>query len=77
MGWVMMSERDFHRIEVLAQVDDGRLSVQNGANLLGVTRRQMFRLPRLTAPKAAPGSGIGRATRRLTTRFMTPSATMP
>ena len=40
----VMSERDFHRIEVLAHVDDGRLSVQNGANLLGVTRRQMFRL---------------------------------
>lgn len=34
MGWVMMSERELHRIKVLAQVDDGRLSVQNGANLL-------------------------------------------
>ena len=29
MGWVMMSERDLHRIEVLAQVDDGRLTVAN------------------------------------------------
>lgn len=25
-----MSERELNRIEVLAQVDDGRLSVQNG-----------------------------------------------
>jgi len=56
MGWVMMSERDFHRIGVLAQVDDGRLSVQNGANLLGVTRRQMFRL--LKTYRTEGGAGI-------------------
>jgi transposase len=44
MGLVIMSERELNRIEVLAQVDDGRLSVQNGANMLDVTKRQMFRL---------------------------------
>lgn len=44
MGWVMMSERELNRIEVLAQIDDGRLSVQNGANILDITTRQMFRL---------------------------------
>lgn len=44
MGWVMMSERELNRIEVLAQVDDGRLNVQNGANMLDITKRQMFRL---------------------------------
>ncbi len=44
MGWVMMSERELNRIEVLVQVDDGRLSVQNGANMLDITKRQMFRL---------------------------------
>lgn len=44
MGWVMMSERDLNRIEVLAQVDDGRLNVQSGANILDVSKRQMFRL---------------------------------
>ena len=27
MGWVMMSERELNRIEILAQVDDGRLTV--------------------------------------------------
>ncbi len=27
MGWVMMSECELNRIEVLAQVDDRRLSV--------------------------------------------------
>jgi hypothetical protein len=44
MGWVMMSERELNRVEVLAQVDDGRLSVDNAANMLCLTRRQIFRL---------------------------------
>ena len=44
MGWVMMSERELNRIEVLAQIDDIRLTVENGANMLGLTRRQVFRL---------------------------------
>ena len=44
MGWVMMSERELNRVEVLAQVDDGRLTVANAANMLGLTRRQVFRL---------------------------------
>ena len=34
MGWVMMSERELNRVEVLAQVDDGRLTVNNAANML-------------------------------------------
>ena len=47
MGWVMMSERELNRVEVLAQVDDGRLSVDNAANMLALTRRQIFRLLKL------------------------------
>lgn len=43
MGWVMMSERELNRVEVLAQIDDGRLSVDNAANMLSLTRRQIFR----------------------------------
>jgi len=39
-----MSERELNRVEVLAQVDDGRLSVDNAANMLSLTRRQVFRL---------------------------------
>lgn len=39
-----MSKRELNRREVLAQVDDGRLSIQNGANMLDVTKHQMFRL---------------------------------
>ncbi len=30
---VMMSERELNRVEVLAQVDDDRLTVDNAANL--------------------------------------------
>jgi transposase len=44
MGWVMMSERELNRVEVLTQIDDGRLTVDNAANLLDLTRRQIFRL---------------------------------
>nr|WP_323780995.1 transposase [Leisingera sp.] len=44
MGWVTMSERELNRVEVLAQIDDGRLTVDNAANLLDLTRRQVFRL---------------------------------
>jgi len=39
MGWVVMSERELNRMEVLAQVDDG-----NAAKVLDLTRRQIFRL---------------------------------
>jgi hypothetical protein len=28
MGWVVMSERELNRVEVLSQVDDGRLTVE-------------------------------------------------
>ena len=44
MGWVVMSERELKRVEVLAQVDDGRLSIDNAASMLALTRRQIFRL---------------------------------
>ncbi|OED49888.1 hypothetical protein AB838_04740 [Rhodobacteraceae bacterium (ex Bugula neritina AB1)] len=35
----MMSERELNRVEVLAQVDDGRLTVDNAANLLDLAER--------------------------------------
>ncbi|MEZ5768123.1 MAG: ISNCY family transposase [Paracoccaceae bacterium] len=44
MGWVMMSERELNRVEVLAQVADGLLTVETAANMLGLSRRQVFRL---------------------------------
>jgi transposase len=44
MGLVIMSERELNRLEVLAQIVDGRLSVGAATNLLDLTRRQVFRL---------------------------------
>ena len=38
----------------MAQVDDGRLSVQNGANMLDITKRQMFRLLKRYRTDGAP-----------------------
>jgi hypothetical protein len=34
MGWVLMSERDVNRLEVLAQIDDGHLSFGNGGRFI-------------------------------------------
>lgn len=53
MGWVTMSERELNRIEVLAQIDDGRLTVAAGANVLGLTRRQVYRLLKTFRTKGA------------------------
>ena len=39
-----MSERELNNVEVLALVDDGRLSVNNAANTLALTWRQIFQL---------------------------------
>jgi len=54
MGWVIVSERELNRAEVLAQVDDGRLTVDNAANMLDLTRRQIFQLLKRYRQDGAP-----------------------
>jgi transposase len=44
MGWVMMSERELNRVEVLSQVVQGQMSAVAAANVLGLSRRQVHRL---------------------------------
>ena len=44
MGWVLMSERELNRVEVLSQVSQGRMTAMNAANVLGLSRRQVHRL---------------------------------
>jgi transposase len=44
MGWVMMSERELNRIEVLSQVLQGRMSAVSAADVLDLSRRQVHRL---------------------------------
>lgn len=44
MGWVLMSERELNRVEVLSRVSQGRMTAVNAANVLGLSRRQVHRL---------------------------------
>ncbi len=44
MGWVMMSERELNRVEVLSQVVDGRIASSEAARVLGMSIRQVQRL---------------------------------
>ena len=44
MGWVLMSERELNRVEVLSQVAQGRMTAVAASNLLGLSRRQVHRL---------------------------------
>lgn len=44
MGWVLMSERELNRVEVLSQVSQGRMTATTAANVLGLSRRQVHRL---------------------------------
>jgi len=46
MGWVTMSERELRRVEVLGQVDAGRLTAAGAAGILGLSVRQVHRLLR-------------------------------
>jgi len=44
MGWVLMSERELNRVEVLSKVVDGRRTVAEAASILGMSKRQVQRL---------------------------------
>ena len=44
MGWVMMSERELNRVEVLSQVVQGQMSAVTAADVLALSRRQVHRL---------------------------------
>ena len=44
MGWVVMSEREVQRVEVLSQILVGRVTVASAAGVLALSRRQVHRL---------------------------------
>lgn len=44
MGWVLMSEREVHRVEVLSNVVAGRMSTPEAASVLCLSDRQVQRL---------------------------------
>ncbi|MBP1806929.1 ISNCY family transposase [Rubellimicrobium aerolatum] len=54
MGWVVMSERELRRIEVLSRVVECRLSVTQAAGVLGLSPRQVQRLLRTFREDGAP-----------------------
>lgn len=61
MGWLAMSERELNPIEVLSEVETGRLRVEDAAGLLGLSPRQVFRL--LTRFRADGPSGLAHKAR--------------
>lgn len=54
MGWVVMSERELQRIDVLSRVVEGRLSVTQAASVMGLSPRQVQRLLRTFRVEGAP-----------------------
>ena len=46
MAVLTMSERELDRLEVLRDVDQGRLSASSAAALMGMTERHLWRLLR-------------------------------
>ena len=64
MGWVLMSERELNRVEVLSQVSQGRMTATTAANVLGLSRRQVHRLLKIflsEGPAAIRHKARGRA----------------
>jgi hypothetical protein len=46
MGMVVMSKRELNRLDVLARLDNGRLTARAAAELMAITPRQTYRLLR-------------------------------
>src|SRR4051812_23411805 len=44
MGWVLMNERDLHRVGILAEIRAGTRTIVSGATVLGLTSRHLCRL---------------------------------
>lgn len=44
MGWILMSERELHRIEVLSKVVEGRMTLVSAEHLLALSVRHIHRL---------------------------------
>jgi predicted DNA-binding protein (UPF0251 family) len=60
MTVVSMSEREFSRLDVLSDLDSGRIRVGEACDLLGLKRRQVFRLLRGLRDRGAVALVSGR-----------------
>jgi hypothetical protein len=71
MAVIQMSERELSRLRVMIDLADGRLTVEAAGVLMGVGRRQVFRLCRAFAASGASGlvsRKRGRPSTRLASR---------
>lgn len=57
VGWIVMSERELNRIEVLSEVSQGRTTVTAAASVLGLSRRQVHRLLKSFETEGAASRG--------------------
>jgi hypothetical protein len=55
MAVIQMSDRDLARLRTLIELVDGRLTVAAAGDLMGLGRRQVFRLRRAHPPGRALG----------------------
>ena len=55
MRLILMCQQDLSRIEVLARVADGRMDASVAGRLMGLSRRQVFRLKARFAADGAIG----------------------
>jgi hypothetical protein len=69
MGLVVMSEAELRRVEILGEVCAGRRRVNDAAAVLGISRRQVFRLLRTWRAQGAPGLRSKRRSRPSNRRY--------
>src|SRR6202158_2093986 len=69
MGVVLMSKRELNRIDVLARLDDRRLTTSAAADLMRVTQRQTHRLLKRYRAGGAPAIANRRRGRTSNNRF--------
>ncbi len=71
MGWVMMDERELHRIGVLSEIQTGSRTIASGAAVLGLTARHIRRLLDRYEQLGASGLAHGLRNRPLNSRRTT------
>ena len=59
MAVVSMSKQEFSRLDVLLRVQSGRLRVSDACVLIGLQRRQVFRLTEMPASRPPSRRGQG------------------
>jgi hypothetical protein len=64
-GVIEMSDRELTRLRVMIDLADDRLTVDAAATLMGLGRRQIYRLRRIYSAHARTRKSAGSMTRKL------------